>query len=102
MSAAKPLSLSGHQMPRQKSAIYRYRRVHYFDKPPAAIWPFVSDRARLWEFNGMAPYRFEERVDDAGRVRRFVRGKLGPSRRDGKRTLANGTTITASTRCETT
>ena len=26
----------------------------------------------------MAPYRFEERVDGDGRVRRFVRGKVGP------------------------
>ena len=25
-----------------------------------------------WEFNGFAPYRFEERVDAQGRVRRFV------------------------------
>ena len=26
----------------------------------------------------MAPYRFEERVDAQGRVRRFVRGKVRP------------------------
>jgi hypothetical protein len=60
------------------TAIYRYRQERYFPKSPAAIWPFVSDTARLWELNGMAPYRFEERVDAQGRVRRFVRGKLGP------------------------
>jgi class 3 adenylate cyclase len=60
------------------SAIYRYRREHYFAKPPAAIWPFVSDSARLWELSGFAPFRFEERVDNEGRVRRFVRGKVGP------------------------
>ena len=58
--------------------IYRFRREIPFARPAAAIWPFVSDSARLWEFNGMAPYRFEERVDAQGRVRRFVRGKLGP------------------------
>jgi class 3 adenylate cyclase len=59
-------------------AVYRFRRETRFAKPPAAIWPFVSDSARLWEFGGMAPYRFEERVDAQGRVRRFVRGKVGP------------------------
>ena len=58
--------------------IYRFRREVRFAKPPSAIWPFVSDSARLWEFAGMAPYRFEERVDAQGRVRRFVRGKVGP------------------------
>ena len=60
------------------SAIYRYRWEHTFAKPPAAIWPFVSDSARLWELSGFAPFRFEERVDNKGRVRRFVRGKVGP------------------------
>jgi class 3 adenylate cyclase len=59
-------------------AVYRFRRETRFAKPPAAIWPFVSDSARLWELGGMAPYRFEERVDAQGRVRRFVRGKVGP------------------------
>ena len=63
---------------RNNSAIYRYRREHTFAKPPAAIWPFVSDSARLWELSGFAPYRIEERVDAEGRVRRFVRGKVGP------------------------
>jgi hypothetical protein len=58
--------------------IYRFRRETHFAKPPAAIWPFVSDTARLWELNGYAPVQFEERVDPQGRVRRFVRGKLGP------------------------
>ena len=58
--------------------IYRFRREVSFAKPPEAIWPFVSDSARLWELAGMAPYRFEERVDAQGRVRRFVRGKVGP------------------------
>ncbi len=60
------------------SAVYRYRREHSFAKPAAAIWPFVSDSARLWELSGFAPYRIEERVDPEGRVRRFVRGKVGP------------------------
>ena len=60
------------------SAVYRYRREHYFAKPAAAIWPFVSDSARLWELSGFAPFQFEERIDGEGRVRRFVRGKVGP------------------------
>jgi class 3 adenylate cyclase len=59
-------------------SLYRFRRETRFAKAPAAIWPFVSDSARLWELGGMAPYRFEERVDAQGRVRRFVRGKVGP------------------------
>ncbi len=65
-------------MKENSRAVYRFCRETTFAKPPAAIWPFVSDTARLWEFNGLAPYRFEERVDGEGRVRRFVRGKLGP------------------------
>jgi hypothetical protein len=60
------------------TAIYRYRQERYFAKPPAAIWPFISDTARLWELTGFAPYGFEERVDAQGRVRRFARGKAGP------------------------
>jgi class 3 adenylate cyclase len=59
-------------------AVYRYRREHSFAKPAAAIWPFVSDSALLWELSGFAPFRFEERVDGQGRVRRFARGKVGP------------------------
>ncbi len=58
--------------------IYRFHQERRFAKPPSAIWPFVSDSARLWELGGMAPYQYEERVDAQGRVRRFVRGKLGP------------------------
>ena len=60
------------------SAIYCYRREQYFAKPAAAIWPFVSDSARLWELSGFSPYQIDERVDNEGRVRRFVRGKVGP------------------------
>jgi class 3 adenylate cyclase len=59
------------------SAVYRFRRETHFAKPPAAIWPFVSDTARLWALNGYAPFRFEERVDGEGRVHRLVSGKLG-------------------------
>ncbi len=59
-------------------AVYRFHREVLFARPPSAIWPFVSDSARLWELGGMAPYRFEERVDAQGRVRRFVHGKVGP------------------------
>jgi hypothetical protein len=60
------------------TAIYRYRQERRFAKPPAVIWSFVSDTARLWEYNGLEPYRFEERADAQGRVRRFVWGKIGP------------------------
>ena len=59
-------------------SVYRYRQERHFAKPPAAIWPFVSNSARIVELAGMAPYRFEERVDGQGRVRRFARGKIGP------------------------
>ncbi len=59
-------------------AIYRYRQERHFAKPPAAIWPFVSDTARIQELMGFAPFRFEERVDAQGRVRRYAHGKLGP------------------------
>jgi class 3 adenylate cyclase len=62
----------------KSSAVYRFRRETRFGKPPAAIWPFVSDTARLWALNGYAPFRFEERADPQGRVHRFVSGKLGP------------------------
>jgi class 3 adenylate cyclase len=58
-------------------AVYRFRRETRFAKPPAAIWPFISDTARLWDLNGYAPVQFDERVDGQGRVRRFVNGKLG-------------------------
>ena len=59
-------------------SVYRYRQERHFAKPPAAIWPFVSNSARIVELAGMAPYRFEERVDGQGKVRRFARGKIGP------------------------
>ena len=59
-------------------AIYRYRQERHFAKPPATIWPFVSDTARLYELAGFAPFRFEERVDAQGRVRRYAHGKAGP------------------------
>jgi hypothetical protein len=63
-------------------AIYRYRQERHFAKPPAAIWPFVSDTARIMELMGLgfAPFRFEERVDAQGRVRRYAHGKVGPFR----------------------
>jgi hypothetical protein len=59
-------------------SVYRYRQERHFAKPLAAIWPFVSDTARLQELAGVAPFRFEERVDARGRVRRYAHGKLGP------------------------
>ena len=76
--AEAPSKRRGGGVKGNSDAIYRYRREQYFAKPPAAIWPFVSDSARLWELSGFAPYRIEERVDGEGRVRRFVRGKVGP------------------------
>ena len=60
------------------TATYRYRQERYFAKPPATIWPFVSDTARLFELTGFAPFRFEERVDAQGRVHRYAHGKAGP------------------------
>ena len=51
----------------------RLRQERHFAKPPAAIWPFVSDSARIVELSGFAPYRFEERVDVQGQSAR--RGK---------------------------
>ena len=81
-----PMGLARRRRPRRDAeggvkgnsrAVYRFRRETRFAKPPAAIWPFVSDTARLWDLNGYAPVQFEERVDGQGRVRRFVNGKLG-------------------------
>ena len=60
------------------TVIYRFRQERRYAKPPAAIWPLVSDTARTWELSGFAPFRFEERVDARGQVRRFVHGKAGP------------------------
>ena len=60
------------------TVIYRFRQERRYAKPPATIWPFVSDTAQFWELSGFAPYRFEERVDAGGRVRRFAHGKVGP------------------------
>ena len=59
-------------------SVDRDRQERHFAKPPAAIWPFVSDSARIVELSGMAPYRFEERVDVEGCFRRFAHGKAGP------------------------
>src|SRR5271155_5376695 len=61
-----------------RKSVYRYRRELHFAKPTAVIWPLISDSARIWELTGQAPYRFEERVDANGRVRRYARGRIGP------------------------
>lgn len=58
--------------------ISRYREERHFAKPAEAVWPIVSDTARINELVGAAPYRFGERLDAQGRVRRFAKGKLGP------------------------
>jgi hypothetical protein len=49
-------------------SVYRFRSERHYDKPPEAIWPFVSDTARINELAGSAPYRFEEKLDAQGRV----------------------------------
>ncbi|MGH6988758.1 MAG: adenylate/guanylate cyclase domain-containing protein [Stellaceae bacterium] len=59
--------------------IVRYREERFYPKPPEAIWPFIADTARINDLVGMV-YRFEEVPDSDGRVRRFAKGKLGPSR----------------------
>src|SRR5882672_3448182 len=48
---------------------YRYRQERHFAKPPAAIWPFVSDTARLWECNGMIAKMIELIPDQKGLFR---------------------------------
>ncbi len=53
-------------------SIYRYRRERHFEKPPAAIWPFVADTARVNELSGSPRYSVEERADKQGRIRRFA------------------------------
>ena len=60
--------------------IYRYRDERHYAKPPAAVWPFLSNTARVNELVGFPPYRFEEKLDAQGRVHRFARGRLGPLR----------------------
>ena len=71
-------------------AIYRYHQERHFAKPPAAIWPFVSDTARLQELAGVAPFRFEERVDAQGRIHRYAHGKIGNRRFFQVREFRNG------------
>ncbi len=61
-----------------KRADYQYRLERFFERPPAAIWPFASDTALLNEIVGRKPYTVEERLDGHGRVRRLARGDLGP------------------------
>jgi len=60
--------------------IFRYRKERHFAKPPEAIWPFVSDSARINELAGSPPYTVDERPDDQGRVRRIASAKVGPLR----------------------
>jgi class 3 adenylate cyclase len=60
--------------------LYHYRKERHFEKPPEAVWPFVSDTARINEAAGSPPYRVEELLDSAGRVHRFASFGLGPIR----------------------
>jgi len=58
--------------------IFRYREERHYDKPAEAVWPLIANTARVNELVGFPPYRFEEKLDAQGRVRRFAQGKLGP------------------------
>ncbi len=58
--------------------IFRYRDERHYPEQPAAIWPYLADTERINELVGFAAYRFEEKPDAQGRVRRYARGKLGP------------------------
>src|SRR6185312_4657653 len=59
-------------------ASYEYRRERFFGQPPAVIWPLASDTARINEIAGRKPYKFEERPDAQGRIRRYATGHFGP------------------------
>lgn len=59
-------------------SIYRFRAERLYDKQPSTIWPLVADTARINELVGFAPYRFDEKLDEHGRVHRHANGRLGP------------------------
>jgi class 3 adenylate cyclase len=61
-------------------SMFRFRQERRFPEPPEALWPFVSDTARINELVGQPPYQIEEKLDAQGRVRRFAALKLGPLR----------------------
>jgi class 3 adenylate cyclase len=58
--------------------ISHYRRERRFRQPPEAIWPIVSDTARINELTASPVYRVEEKLDREGRVRRIAIASLGP------------------------
>ena len=59
-------------------SLYRYRKERHYAKPPEAIWPIVSDTARINEIAGSPPYRYEEHADAQGRVYRIASASIGP------------------------
>jgi class 3 adenylate cyclase len=59
-------------------SVCHYREERHYPKPPEAIWPFIAGTARINDLVGMV-YRFEEVAGPDGRVRRFAKGKFGPS-----------------------
>jgi class 3 adenylate cyclase len=58
--------------------IFRYRDERHYPEPPEAIWPYLADTERVNDLVGFAAYRFEEKFDAKGRLRRYASGKLGP------------------------
>jgi class 3 adenylate cyclase len=58
-------------------SLYRYRKERRYAKPPAAIWPFVADTARINALSGSPAYQVEERVDAQGRVHRLASAGFG-------------------------
>ncbi len=60
--------------------VYRYSKERHFAQPPEAIWPFVTDTARLNEMSGSPRYQVEERPDAQGRIHRFATVAVGPLR----------------------
>jgi class 3 adenylate cyclase/carbon monoxide dehydrogenase subunit G len=61
-------------------SLYLYRKERHYAKPPAAIWPFVADTARLNALSGSPAYQVEERPDAQGRVHRLASVGFGPLR----------------------
>ena len=50
-----------------------------FDQPPEAVWPIVSDTNFLNEMTGDARYVADDVLQADGSVRRFAKGRFGPT-----------------------
>ena len=85
----------------RRTPIYRFRREIRFAKPPAAIWPFVSDSARLWELPVWRPTGSRNGWTRRAGSTALSAARSGLFRRVGRRNLANGRKITALSRSET-